>query len=180
MHIGPTPPIFHDEARVISSVRLLNSGGWFEDVEIPLNVGLVSIVGQKGSGKSALAEGAAYPAGDWATDEAGSFLKRAGTHLQDMTVQLIWADGFKSQVRHGDRQPDDNRVRYLSQKFVERLCADDHIGAELVKEIEAVIFSYIDPTDTLNASSFDDLRSIRTQGIGRRQQASGRCHAANP
>ena len=50
---GPTPPILHDQARVIDKVRLSNSGGWFDDIEIPLTAGLVSIIGQKGSGKSA-------------------------------------------------------------------------------------------------------------------------------
>lgn len=165
VHIGPTPPIYHDQARVISAVRVANSDGWFDDVEIPLNPGLVSIIGQKGSGKSALAEVIAYAAGSWVTDESGSFLKRAGAHLQGMTVELQWADGSVSQVRAGDERSDERKVRYLSQKFVERLCADDHIGTELVHEIEAVIFSYIDPADTLNASSFDELRAVRTEGI---------------
>ena len=165
VHIGSTPPLFHDQARVIRAVKFANSGGWFDDVEIPLNAGLVSIIGQKGSGKSALAETIAYAAGSWATNESGSFLKRAGQHLQDMTVELQWADGAVSQIRLGDDQSDDSQVRYLSQKFVERLCADDHIGTELVQEIEAVVFSYIDPIDTLNASSFDELRALRTEGI---------------
>ena len=35
----------------------------------------------------------------------------------------------------------------------------------MVREIENVIFSYLDPTDTLNASSFEELRSIRTEAI---------------
>jgi len=165
VHIGPTPPIYHDEARVIRNVAIANSSGWFEDVEIPLNSGLVSIIGQKGSGKSALAECIAYAAGDRATDEQGSFLKRAGSHLKDMTVELVWADSSSFKVRLGDSQPEEKRVRYLSQKFVERLCADDHVGEDLIREIEAVIFSYIDPTDTLNASSFDELRAIRTESI---------------
>jgi energy-coupling factor transporter ATP-binding protein EcfA2 len=165
VYIGPTPPIYHDHARVISAVRLAKSDDWFDDVELPLNAGLVSIIGQKGSGKSALAEVIAYAAGSWATDEPASFLKRAGAHLQYMTVQLLWADGSVSHVRIGDDQSDERKVRYLSQKFVERLCADDHIGTELVHEIEAVIFSYIDPTDTLNASSFEELRALRTEGI---------------
>ena len=56
-------------------------------------------------------------------------------------------------------------MRYLSQKFVERLCADDEIGAELLREVEAVIFAYTDATETLNASNFDELRAIRTEGI---------------
>ncbi|MCL5801442.1 MAG: hypothetical protein M1283_02800 [Gammaproteobacteria bacterium] len=164
VHIGPTAPLYHDEARVISAVRLSHSDGWFDDVEIPLNAGLVSIIGQKGSGKSALAELIAYAAGSWITDEAGSFLKRAGVHLKEMKAELVWADGEITPVMLGDEQSDDRAVRYLSQKFVERLCADDHLGDELVEEIENVIYSYIDESDKLNASSFQELRSMRTDG----------------
>ena len=67
VYIGPTPPILHDEARVIRSVALSRSGDWFDEVEIPLNASLVSIVGQKGSGKSALADLVAYAAGSGLT-----------------------------------------------------------------------------------------------------------------
>ena len=165
VYIGPTPPLYHDDARVIRSVALARSGGWFEDVEIPLNAGLVSIIGQKGSGKSALAEVTAYTAGSWETEGSSSFIKRAGEHLQDLLVTLNWADGERTEGRLGDEQSGNREVRYLSQKFVERLCSDDHIGTELVREIEAVVFSYIDPTETLNASSFDELRALRTEGI---------------
>jgi len=165
VHIGPSPPIFHDEARVIRSVRLSNSDGWFDEIELPLNAGLVSIIGQKGSGKSALAEMISYASGSWDGEESGSFLRRAKDHIRELKVDLTWADGSVSEVKLGDAQPEDGAVRYLSQKFVERLCADDHLGEELVREIESVIFSCLDPTDTLNASSFSELRSIRTAAI---------------
>jgi ABC-type cobalamin/Fe3+-siderophores transport system ATPase subunit len=165
VHIGPSPPIYHDQARVIRAVKLSNASGWFDDISVPLNTGLVSIIGQKGSGKSALAELIAYAAGSWHTDDAGSFLHRAGSHIQDLFIELEWADGTTSPVKLWDDQSGANQVRYLSQKFVERLCADDNIGNELVREIESVIFSYIDPTDTLNASSFEELRAIRTEGV---------------
>jgi ABC-type lipoprotein export system ATPase subunit len=165
VHIGPTPPDYHDEARVIRAVRLSNASGWFDDISVPLNAGLVSIIGQKGSGKSALAELIAYTAGSWHATDSGSFLSRAGDYLQDVKVALEWADGNISQAQLGDKQTDKNAVRYLSQKFVEHLCAEDNIGLELVREIENVIFSYLDPTDTLNASSFDELRSICTEAI---------------
>jgi ABC-type lipoprotein export system ATPase subunit len=57
VYIGPSAPVYHDLARVIRSVTLTDSNDWFEDgVEISLNAGLTSIIGQKGSGKSALAE----------------------------------------------------------------------------------------------------------------------------
>ena len=165
VHIGATPPVYQDKSRVIRSVKLSGTDGWFDEAEIPINPGLVSVIGRKGSGKSALAEIISYAANSWATSEPGSFIKRAGSHLRNLTVTLTWADGKTTTKRLGEGQSDDQKVRYLSQKFVERLCADDHIGAELVKEIEAVIFSYLDPTDTLNASNFAELRAIKTEGI---------------
>jgi hypothetical protein len=93
VHIGPSPPIYHDEARVIRSVKLSHGAGWFDDTSIPLNAGLVSIIGQKGSGKSALAELIAFAAGSWHQDSAGTFLTRAGDHLQNLSVELEWVDG---------------------------------------------------------------------------------------
>ena len=155
----------HDESRVIRSVALSSSNGWFDDLEFPLNADLVSIIGRKGSGKSALAELIAYAAGSWPATEPGMFLQRAGDHLQDLRVRLTWGDGAVSDACIGQDQPDAGGVRFLSQRFVERLCSDDHIGGELVAEIEAVVFSHLDPTDTLDASSFEELRALRTEGI---------------
>jgi len=172
VYIGPSPPLYHDESRVIRAIRLSHADGWFEDAEIPLSAGLVSIIGQKGSGKSALAELTAYAAGSWMTEEAGSFILRAGAHLKDMKVELAWADGETMEVTLGEEQGDERAVRYLSQKFVEQLCADDHLGEDLVEEIENVIFSYIDESDKLNASSFRELRSRLTDGV----RAQGQRH----
>jgi hypothetical protein len=127
-------------ARVMTAVTISNSNGWFDDITIPLNAGLVSIIGQKGSGKSALAELIAFAAGSWEEQEPGSFLRRAGRHLSGTTIKLEWADDTEMEVSLGQEQPDTSEVRYLSQRFVERLCADDQIGTELISEIEAVIF----------------------------------------
>lgn len=164
VYVGPSAPLYHDEARVLRSISLSNAGGWFHDVEIPLNPGLVSIIGQKGSGKSALAEIVAHAADSWNTEEPGSFLRRAGTYLYDVDVRLTWADGTATECRLGDEQSDERKVRYLSQKFVERLCAEDRMGSELVREVEGVLFACTDPTETLNASDFAELRAIRTDG----------------
>jgi energy-coupling factor transporter ATP-binding protein EcfA2 len=163
--IGPTPPVYYDEARIIKKIRLRNANGWFDDAELPLNAGLVSIIGQKGSGKSALAELIAYAAGSWEADSPDRFLTRAGHHLEGLEISLERADGSDARAVLGYRALEENGVRYLSQKFVERLCSEDHLGTALVREIEAVIFSYTDPTDTLNASNFEELRTLRTQSI---------------
>lgn len=165
VYVGPSAPLYHDEARVLQRISLSNADGWFDDLEVPLNPGLVSIIGQKGSGKSALAEIAAHAADSWNTEEPGSFLRRAGSYLDDVSVTLTWADGTSTEARLGDEQSDQRKVRYLSQKFVERLCTEDRMGGELVREIEGVIFACTDPTETLNASDFAELRAIRTDGI---------------
>ena len=164
VYIGPSPPSRHDNSRLIRSVTLSHSD-WFDEIEIPLNPDLISIIGNKGNGKSALAELIAYAAGSWPAAEPGTFLRRAGDHLQDLRVRLNWADGSLSDAAIGHDQPEPGRVRFLSQRFVERLCSDDHIGADLVAEIEAVVFAHLDPTDTLDASSFEQLRTLRTEGV---------------
>ena len=165
VYVGPSAPVYYDEARVIRSVALGNSDGWFDDAEIPLNPGLVSIIGQKGSGKSAMAEIIAHAAGSWEPNEDGSFICRASPYIDNLSIRLKWADNEETHARLGDEQAGEKKVRYVSQKFVERLCAGDHIGRELIDEIEAVIFACTDPTDTLNASDFSELRAIRTEGI---------------
>jgi hypothetical protein len=163
VHIGATRPGFHDQSRVIQEVTIAGSNGWFEDCTIPLNPGLVSIIGQKGSGKSALADLIAYAAGSWLDSDRTSFLNRAREYLRGARIQLIWADGHKSETELFDQIEEQGLVRYLSQRFVERLCAEDYEGNELVDEIESVIFAHLDPTDTLNASSFSELRAIKTE-----------------
>jgi ABC-type lipoprotein export system ATPase subunit len=163
--IGPSAPEYHDEARVIASVTLKDGNGWFDDIEIPLNPGMVSIIGQKGSGKSALADLIAFAAGSWGREDVGSFLCRAEDHLSGMSITLNWADQRTSAGIVGEPKEPDNEVHYLSQNYVERICAKDGISKELVREIENVIFHYLDPTDTLNAADFDDLRTMKTESI---------------
>jgi len=162
--IGPSAPDYHDQARVISSVTIEDGSGWFADTEIPLNSGMVSIIGRKGSGKSALADLIAFAAGSWEDDET-SFLHRAQGYIDGMQITLNWADGTSCEGIVGEDRDPDRMVRYLSQNYVERICAKDGITKELVGEIENVIFNYLDPTDTLNASDFNQLRSIKTKGV---------------
>lgn len=168
--IGPTAPDYHDEARVIRSVSLSDGKGWFSDANIPLNPSMVSIIGQKGSGKSALADLIAFAAGSWDASDDDGFIRRSESHLDGMTVQLEWADGHTSTARLGDAPGEADEVHYLSQNYVNRICARDGITRELIGEIEDVIFHYLDPTETLNASSFGELRALKTEGIRRESQ----------
>lgn len=164
VYIGNYSPVRHDASRVISEIEI-GAGGTkaFQNLKLGLNSGLVTIIGQKGSGKSALTDLLAYAAGRDASADPDSFISRAAEYLKGTSIKLTWFDGHTSSAAIGDEKERRADVRYLSQSFVEKLCSDDYAGAELTNEIERVIFSNLDPTDTLNTSSFTELRSIKTQ-----------------
>jgi len=132
---------------------------------IPLNPGMVSIIGQKGSCKSALADLIAYAAVSSIDSDDNCFLDRADPHLDSMTITLQWADGSVTTQSVGDEHSALAQVRYLSQDYVERICARDGITREFVRVIEQVIFNNLDPVETLNASDFSELRSIKTASM---------------
>jgi len=73
---------------VIRAVKLSSGSGWFDDISVPLNAGLVSIIGQKGSGKSALAELIAYAAGSWHADDAAVFCAALATTFKTFPSSL--------------------------------------------------------------------------------------------
>jgi energy-coupling factor transporter ATP-binding protein EcfA2 len=164
VYIGNHPPARHDASRVISEIAIGGGGtAAFRNLKLGLNSGLVTIIGQKGSGKSALTDLLAYAAGKDSSADSDSFISRAAEYLSGTAVTLTWLDGHTSKAVIGDKKQRRADVRYLSQSFVEKLCSDDYVGTELTNEIERVIFSNLDPTDTLNTSSFTELRGVRTQ-----------------
>ena len=138
-------------------------------MSIPLNSGLVSIIGAKGSGKSALADFLAYAGGAAVLDDKRSFLSRAKQFVKGTSVDLVWGDGATTRSTIPTTAPSREMVRYLSQSFVEQLCSEDYAGISLAEEIENVIFGHLDPTDTLNASSFSSLRDLRTREFTKRK-----------
>lgn len=166
VHIGKLPPSQHDSSRVIRRITFGgNSLSNFGQIAIECNPGLIAIIGSKGSGKSALTDLTAYAAGvSFPPDDKRSFMVRAKSFIRGMSISIHWLDGSTSSAEIGDNIPRKPLVRYLSQSFVEKLCSDDIAGHDLAREIEDVIFGHLDPTDTLNASSFRDLREIQTKG----------------
>lgn len=162
VHIGHHPPARHDASKVISEI-VTGGTAALSGLKVDLNPGLVTIIGQKGSGKSALTDLVAYAGGRDVGSDRGSFIARAAEYLNGTNVTLKWLDGHTSRAEIGDKVERPAAVRYLSQSFVEKLCSEDYAGTELTTEIERVIFSNLDPTDTLNTSSFTELRAAKTK-----------------
>ena len=118
---------------------------------IPLNPGLVAIIGPRGSGKTALADmiaagcdsisGEAWNAEEWANP---SFLVRARSLIDQGKIKVNWAAGAPS-VRALNGSDANGplsyeRARYLSQQFVEELCSSSGLTDGLLREVERVIF----------------------------------------
>ena len=169
--IGKEPPSGGRPSDTITSIKIQNTD-WLKTPEIPINAGLVAIIGARGSGKTALVEMIA--AGAKSVDHnhtKRSFLERAKDYLHDTTSELNWGSEEKTESSvHIDAlwaENDDPRVRYLSQQFVDQLCSSDGLADELVSEIERVIFEAHSPDERLGARSFDELREFKTQSIQR-------------
>ena len=149
-YIGAEPPSSATPSQVISEIEVIDSL-WMQTPVIPLNAGLVAIIGARGSGKTALADMIAAGCDSiseeaWAGDEAAnpSFLVRARSLLADGKVKITWVAGDPS-TRSLDGSDANGplsypRVRYLSQQFVEELCSSSGMTDELLREIERVIF----------------------------------------
>ncbi len=184
--IGEAPPQLKNDYQTIDSVTLADNASWIDPIEIPLNQDLVAIIGSRGSGKSALAEliayagGARFFAGN--EDKGDTFLSKASRKssanqipIVGARVQLKWRDGTSDSTTitpslQSDRT--EEKVKFLPQKFVERLCAPENTE-HLEQEIERVIFQRIMRTERLDASTFHELRDAETQTVGIKRQRAG-------
>lgn len=174
--IGSAPPAVAPSASIRRLVAL--NAPWLKNREIQLNAGMVAVIGARGSGKTALVDMIASGAN--ATGVAlgeSSFLKRASSpidYLDEARVELTWEDGSKSEEplnpslqRSGEEGIES--ACYLSQRFVEQLCSSAGLATDLRDEMERVVFEATDPTERLEANSFQELSNTLLEPIRRRR-----------
>jgi AAA domain, putative AbiEii toxin, Type IV TA system len=165
VYIGKSKPQPVDLSQVIDKVCLESTNGWFAQSSIKLNSGLVAIIGEKGAGKTAIADLIAFSSGEAVESKSqSSFITKGHLHLKGLSVKLGWANGNReSSGTLPDKPYSIQRplVRYLSQDFVEQLCSSDHEGGKLQSAIEEVVFSRLDELHKEGFSSFEELRSAR-------------------
>lgn len=176
--IGPEKPNRKPKYQTIDSISIEGVPFWFGEEQIYLNPDLVAIIGGRGSGKSAMAEMVAFAGGSsvFATgDVRDYFLKKAmeksSSNLNPIIgakITLRWADGKVDVVEVNtdtlSRPKEQEKVKYLPQKFVERLCAPEHTS-DLQQEIEHVVFQNLPSERKTLASNFAELRNAMTSGI---------------
>ncbi len=176
--IGESAPNLKHDYQVLRSVQISGAETWFSGEPIPLNSDLISVIGGRGSGKSALAEVIAFAGGSekfkGSADVKDTFIQKASKkstiNTQPITgaaVTLTWEDGQVDQAEiktglHHDLA--EEKVKYLPQSFVEHLCDPEHTE-EIEREIERVIFQRIESKARMGASDFHELRDRATQAI---------------
>jgi ABC-type lipoprotein export system ATPase subunit len=153
-------------------------GAWFCSEVIVLNKELVAIIGNKGSGKSAVTDiigllgnshnqmSKGLSAGK--SEELFSFLNKEkflkGGCARHFQGTLNWYEG-EPDLKLLDAQVATHlpeKVEYLPQKYLERICAniaDDEFRATL----NEVIFRYVKQQDHYGKTNLDDLIKYRTQ-----------------
>lgn len=153
-------------------------GAWFCDEKITLGKELVAIIGNKGSGKSAVTDiigllgnshnQTSRGLSGTRPEELFSFLNKEkflkGGCAKHFEGVLNWYGG-EPDKKSLDAQVDTQlpeKVEYLPQKYLERICAniaDDEFRATL----NEVIFRYVKPEDQYGKKSLDDLIQYLTQ-----------------
>lgn len=137
---------------------------WFENINIPLNPGLVAIIGNKGSGKSALTDIIALCADT--TNQNWSFLtptkfrmSKPYNRSKQTEASIQWFDKAHSAIKTLDMQSDltqPERVKYIPQNFLETLCTTED-DQQFENELKKIIFQYLDPAQRFG---LNDLESI--------------------
>lgn len=145
-------------------------GDWF-DFGLDLNPGLVAIIGNKGSGKSAIADIIALCSNIDNQDDF-SFLRAdkfrgKGKPAASFDSKLTFVDGSFVEKNLGDLSMGDTNklIKYLPQGYFETICNELSKAEQFQKEIENVVFQYIDMPDRLGKLDFGSLLDAKTSSI---------------
>lgn len=146
---------------------------WF-DTSMDLNPSLITIIGNKGSGKSAFSDILGHmcksknmSVASFLNDER--FRKRPEKKANDYVASMEWYDGkMEKDIPLGTARNDISLedAQYLPQKYIEKVCND--LKDEFQTEIDKVIFSYMDPVEKGNASDLAGLMEKKTISIQNR------------
>ncbi len=173
-HVRKNRPFY---IRSISITPKKNEKGWFND-KVPLNQNLVAVIGNKGTGKSALADIISL-LGNTKQFDRFSFLdpkkfrdKKTGkaAHFQ---AEMSWLDSETSGPMTLEKNPEAGsveRVKYLPQDFINDICTDlsSSQNSQFYRELQGVIFSHLKEHERLNYNSLAELLEQETEETEKR------------
>jgi len=156
----------------INPISSTNGSEWFNN-ELPLNNGLVAVIGRKGSGKSAFTDivslcgNSKVEPNDYSFLNKGKFRKRGLAENYEATLK--WLDGKANEKVNLNSEVNTitevEKVKYLPQKFVEEICDETGVSTLFQQEIDKIIFAYVPEESRLGALTLDNLITIKTQAL---------------
>lgn len=176
IYIGEKPPkrisVSKNRTRYIQSISVKQAKNsnleeiWFDNIKIDLNHDLVSIIGNKGSGKSALAEVIGL-LGNTHSRDSFSFLSptRFRQPKNNLAVhfdgEIHWANG-KIQTKNlneGINLNAPEQIKCIPQGLFEEICNEVASGedSKFNQELRKVIYSHVPEPDRLEKDSLDSL-----------------------
>ncbi|KAA6490836.1 hypothetical protein DXT98_01360 [Agrobacterium sp. ICMP 7243] len=179
--IGLEPPVEQRKAqqptKILTKLRISQvagydgaNGHWFRKIDIPLNPELTAIIGNKGSGKSALVDIIGL-LGESRLEEFFGFLSNASDNkkfkrrgfAENFEAEITWQSGktVSKVLSQGVDRTKPETVRYLPQNYFEQLTNEIEIE-KFRREIEDVVFSHVEETERLGAASFQALQDLMT------------------
>lgn len=189
VYVGDNPPkrqlVEQHKTKFIKSITVKKKDEsslpetWF-NLEIPLNPDLIAIIGNKGSGKSALSDIIAL-IGNTKNYNSFSFL----TSSRFRNQRTKFAQHFEGTLRWHDNadtfgelhiNPDLNsveRIKYLPQSYLEGLCNELGEGGSVTfdAELRKIIYSHVPDEDRLGLSSMDELLNFKVSEINQAKQS---------
>ena len=143
---------------------------WFDNIKIPLNPGLVAVIGNKGSGKSALTDIVALCADtviqNWSFLTSSKFRMIKPYNRSKQTEAFIeWFDKSHSAIKTLDMPSDTTqpeRVKYIPQNFLETLCTTEDDN-QFESELKKIIFQYLDRAKRYGQNDLDSIINYLTK-----------------
>lgn len=145
---------------------------WFDNVEIDLNPGLIALIGNKGNGKSAIADivslCASTHTNTWSFLTDKKFCSpRPYDRSKQTQARITWEDGTQSAWITLDSDVDPalpERVKYIPQNFLENLCTteDDQV---FEAEIKKIIYQHLPDAERYGKSNLDEIIAFLTTTV---------------
>lgn len=180
IYIGDRPPemvrVEQNPTKYISGIsfqrkpELPATERWFSG-DISFNPGLVAIIGNKGSGKSALVDtigltGASKNGDSFSFLHKDRFRHPKVGYAEHFEATLKWKSGEEvTRCLMDTIKPEEiERVKYLPQGHIEKICNELVRTGEkgFEQELKNVIFSHVPESQRLGQSTLDDLVVFQT------------------
>jgi len=181
--IGDKPEVItrveQNKTKYISSLKIHRTGKedkqqvWFDSIEIPLNSELVTVIGNKGSGKSAISDIISLCC-DAEHSEDYLFLHKDKFNKKGFSDRFSASVSFKSGISTKEIALSSNidtssepLVRYLPQTYFEKVCNEIGKVEAFRGEIEKVVFQYVPIHERLGRTDFKSLVNYKKEAVDR-------------